>query len=490
MITGWSARERRVAYAVALAAVAAAAVVHYRGEGTSLPVDDAYITLHNAAVLRRGVDPELGVPAMVGATSPVHTVLLALLGVVFRGELAGWVGAWVGVAAYVTGVVALAVRHRLSRWDALLLVAVAVIVGDVPHQLMNGLETGLAMGALAWAIALTEPVDGPSVGPAQPLLCGVLPFLRPELSVASAGLLALRWLRLRRAGAFGLRRALVDVALALAGTAPWAALNLAQLGSLAPSTIGAKRLFFAEGCLPPRVRWDWAVGAVDRFLGTLGYLPRALLLWPLAGAGRVGMLVAAALFLAYETQFPGALGHYEYRYLYALLPFALASLAAARAHRAAWVRWAALLLAIVAVDTNAWNAKARWAEHRQRCAFTRAELAGLARFVRTSLPRDARLLVHDVGYVAFAGERRVVDLVGLKTPRAVELHRRLTWATCGMGRSDAVHQLALATRPTHLVVLDSWDSIYQIVGGLRAHGWKLEPARPVARYLVYALTPP
>ncbi len=491
MIVAWSKSERRVAHGIALALVAAAAVVHYRSEGTALPVDDAYITLHNALVLRRGVDPELGVPAMVGATSPVHTALLALIGTVVRGEAAGWLGGWIGVATYVTGVVGLAMRQRLSRWDALLLVALAVIVGDTPHQLMNGLETGLAMGALTWALVLTEPLDGaaPSGG-VQPVLCGLLPFLRPELSVAGASLLALRWLRLRAAGALDARRVVVDVALALAGSAPWVVLNLVQLGALLPSTISAKRLFFAEGCLPPAVRSDWARGALNGFLDTLGYLPRALLLWPLVGVGRVGLLAGAALFLAYETQFPGALRHYEYRYLYALLPFAIATIAAARAHRSRWVRGAALLLAIVAIDTNAQTAKARWTEHRQRVAFTRAELAGLATFVRTSLPRDARLMVHDVGYVAFAGQRRVVDLVGLKTPPAVPLHRRYTWASCGMGRAEAVHRLALQTHPTHLVVLDSWDAIYRIVDGLRAHGWKLEPARPVARYLIYALTPP
>lgn len=490
MIHAWSKSERRIAHGLVLALVAAAAVVHYRSEGTSLPVDDAYITLHNALVLRRGVDPELGVPAMVGATSPVHTALLALIGTAVRGEAAGWLGNWVGVAAYLTGVVALAARHRLSRWDALLLVALAAIVGDSPHQLMNGLETGLAMGALTWAIVLTEPTDAPASEAAQPVLCGLLPFLRPELSLAGAGLLALRWLRLRAGGALTARRALADVGLALAGAAPWIALNVTQLGALLPSTISAKRLFFAEGCLPPATRWEWAIGAVTRFLGTLGYLTRALPLLGLAAVGRVGVAVAVAMFVAYETQFPGALGHYEYRYLYALLPFVIATLAAARAHRSRWVRGAALLLIVVTIDTSVWTARARWTEHRQRCAFTRAELASVATFARTTLPRDARLMVHDVGYIAFAGQRRVVDLVGLKTPQAVALHRRFTFPTCGPGRAEAVHRLALQTRPTHLVVFDSWDAIYRIADGLRAHGWRLEPARPVARYLIYALTPP
>ena len=114
----------------------------------------------------------------------------------------------------------------------------------------------------------------------------------------------------------------------------------------------------------------------------------------------------------------------------------------------------------------------------------------MATFVRAALPRDARVLVHDVGYIAFAGERSLVDIVGLKTPRAVALHRRFTWASCGPARAEAVHRLALATRPTHLVVLDTWDSIFRIADGLRARGWRVDPVRPTHRYLVFALTPP
>jgi len=50
--------------------------------------------------------------------------------------------------------------------------------------------------------------------------------------------------------------------------------------------------------------------------------------------------------------------------------------------------------------------------------------------------------------------------------------------------------LALATRPTHLVVLDSWDAIYRIVDSLRARGWVVDRVRPTGRYQVFALTPP
>ena len=60
----------------------------------------------------------------------------------------------------------------------------------------------------------------------------------------------------------------------------------------------------------------------------------------------------------------------------------------------------------------------------------------------------------------------------------------------GLPLADAVHRLALETRPTHLVVLDSWDAIYRIADGLRAHGWRVDPVRPAGRYQVFSLAPP
>ena len=486
----WTARATAWTYAGALAAVALAARVHYHREGTVLPVDDAYITLHNADVLRAGVDPILGVPALVGATSVAHTVLVAMVGAFVRGEPGAWFTAWIGVAAYVTGVLAIAVRQRLARWEAALLLAVALVVGEVPHQLLNGLETGLAMGALAWCLALAEGVDPRKPPVLQPVLCGVLPFLRPELAAATPLLLLTRWARLRRAGALGRDRVLRDLGLCALGALPWAALELAQLGTLVPSTVRAKRLFFAEGCLPWRIRRDWTVGNLRHFSALLGSLGRAAVVLPFVAAGRTLLVFGGVVIGAYVTQFPGALAHYEHRYLYVLLPFVVAAIAEARTHRWAAVRWAALLVAVVALDTNAPEVAARWRLHRLRVDFTRAELAGAAQWVRTALPRGARVMVHDVGYVAYAGEHPMVDLVGLKTPAAVTLHQRYTWAQCGAGRAEAVHRLALQTHPTHLLVLDSWDALYKIVEGLQARGWRVEPVRTGTRYLAYALTPP
>ncbi len=48
-------------------------------------LDDAYIALHSARVLLSGRDPIFGVPALAGATSPIHVAAIAaLLGIGVR----------------------------------------------------------------------------------------------------------------------------------------------------------------------------------------------------------------------------------------------------------------------------------------------------------------------------------------------------------------------------------------------------------------------
>ena len=48
--------------------------------GGAFPLDDAYITLHNARVLLTGSDPYYGTSPLTGATSGVHLALVAGVG--------------------------------------------------------------------------------------------------------------------------------------------------------------------------------------------------------------------------------------------------------------------------------------------------------------------------------------------------------------------------------------------------------------------------
>ena len=493
----------RALYAAVTLLVLLACLLHRARLGPPVfPVDDAYITLHNAQVLHWGHDPNYpGTPALAGATSAVHLALVALLMFALSPPNALWVALWLATLAYALGLVRLARVHNASPAQALLLALVGLAAGQTPHQLMNGLETGLALAAVTWALALaseperTPPQDAaPSVRRPLwlPCLCGLLPFIRPDLLPLALGLLALRAGRHLRAAGFGreaVRPILRDLGLALLCAAPWALWYALTLGTPYPSTVEAKRLFFAQDTFPASVRASLVGKDLMLFAGDLGLLTLCALLLGRTAVGQVGLLFALALIGAYWLRFPDALGFYEGRYLFPLLPVLLYGAAAAFRARPV-LRAAVTGLLVLCLAQSYWRAPDFWARHESFCGFTRHDLAGTAAWCSAHLPPGSTLLVHDAGYIAYATRFRLVDLVGLKTPASVAAHRALTHPSGGTLRGAAVSRIALRNRCDYLVVLGGWETAFGLASGLRAQGWGVRPVSDRYAYHVYALRPP
>ena len=461
------------------------AIAHRAGLGPPVfPVDDAYITIHNADALVSGEERNFpGASPLTGATSAVHLALTALLSLP-AGPLYGlYLAAWLGVLLYATGILRLAFAWGAKPWQALLLLALGLAVARVPHQLLNGLETGLALGATTWALALaSEKGRERALG----AVCGLLPFIRPELGALALGLLAVKAWPLWKAGR---RREIGVMALFAAGTAaPWLLWSLIETGSLLPSTAGAKIAWFAEGTLPAETKIEWIGDHLGDFVTTVGIPMLAALALVFLGAGRAVLVFAVILVAFYYREFPGALGHYEQRYLYVLLPGLLLGLAwaFARSRRMAAV---ALAVAVAGLVQAAIETPGRWDRYLETRDFTVEELRPVAEWADNRLPPGSKLLVHDAGSISYETDLQLVDLVGLKTPRVIPIHEELTEPDAGELRGEAINRIALEERPQYLVVLNGWDRIYAITHHLRLHGWKVEPRRPGA-YTVYALTPP
>ena len=329
-----SARHRRIAYGAAAFAIVLAWIVDARGP-IVFAVDDAYITAHNADALASGSDPNYDVPGLTGATSPLHTALTALFALVAPGATAVYIVMWLGALAYVLGVLRLAFACRASIGQAVLLAIAAIAVAEVPHQLMNGLETGWALAAIVWTLALaTEGLPRARITAA---LCGVLPLLRPELVVVSVLVLALQAWRRWTAGqprAAALRAIAIDTAIAAAVVAPFVIALWATTGSPVPVTIAAKRAFYAEVCLPEPIRRARVINSVRDMVGLLGALSAAIILLVTTRLGRAGLAFIVVLLAAYYSQFPSALAHHQHRYMYPIVPFLVFGVASCLRDRA------------------------------------------------------------------------------------------------------------------------------------------------------------
>jgi hypothetical protein len=477
---------RRITALALTTLVAALAALHASKFGEPMfPVDDAYISLHNAEVLvSAGPDTEfVGTPALVGSTSAVHVALIAVFLSVMPPLWALWTVMFLGVLAYALATLRLAFVLRASIPEALLMVAASVLVSQTPHQLLNGLETGWALAGLTFAIAAARsPVARPWE---LPIACGLLPFLRPELVAVSGLLMLVRVFGDLRAG--GLRAALRSAGYFAAAALPWLLLYLVTTGTLYPNTIEAKRNFFAEGCWVPEMRLAKVRDAFLQFREGIGYFTYAAVLLSLTITGWVGLIFSAVFAYAYYERLPGALEHYEQRYMYVLIPW----LIYATGQLISWQKLAPRLLASALFSVCIWQAYPqlgpRWDFHQSCLYFTRAELDPLASWLDAHA-HGQKLLLHDAGYVGFYVDAPMADMVGLKTPASIEPHRALTWTLCGgAARNAAIHQIAMHEQPKYVVLLAGWDQIYGISQGLRAHGWQLEP-RYQHFYVVYEVT--
>jgi hypothetical protein len=448
------------------------------------PLDDAYITLANARTVLEGRDPSYGVPALEGATSSLHLALVAALGLGLDLRWASAVVAWAGAGAYVAGLAALAWRFALRRVETALLIAAGSFAGFVPYHLLNGLETGLALAAVTWAIVLAA---GPP-SRALAVLAGLMAFIRPELALLGALLLGDQiW---RRWVVQDARAIAGDLALAAAAAAPFVLWLWLDTGSLVPLTAGAKRDFFAEAALPWGLKLGSVAIALARVALQLGPLALGLVGLRAARPGRLALLFALAMLALYAAQLPGGLSHNSNRYLYLLVPllpagWAIACATASPRER----RWLRLGLG-AAVVYAAVQLPADLAAYVEDVAFARREYAGLAAWVERELPPGARIAVHDAGYLAFATRRPLIDVVGLKTPASRAAHAALTAPSAGVLRGEALAQILAATRAEYFVVLAGWDHDFALTEGLRRAGWTLTPLRPDGAYQVYRLTPP
>jgi hypothetical protein len=453
------------------------------------PINDAYITLHNARTFLGQPDANFAVPALVGATSTVHAVLVALVGLLLPLPWALDTTLWLGVLLYATGVCTLARMAGSRPLPAVLFTAAALLAGRTVYQLLNGLETGLAMGAIVWAFVAAS-TSGRRAALTLAALCGLLPFLRPELIALSLLLLPIPAIRLARSGQWkeAARLLLQCVVLAVACAAPWLLLNLWNAGAAFPATVGAKQAWFAERDLPLATKRVWVGGEMRSFLLSFGAISvlALLLVWRTL-AGMAGAMFAAAVVAAFWINMPGGLGHYHQRYLFVVAPVLV--FAAAGIFRHAPRRWhyvvASALLAQCALFSGA-----AFQESERSMSWTRSELSSVAAWSRANLPPDSVMLIHDAGYIAWATPFRMVDLVGLKTPASIDLHRQITLPSGGERRAEAIELIAMHAKATHLVVLDSWDQIFHIREGLVAHGWAAEPARTSGAYKVYRLSRP
>ncbi|TYL79403.1 hypothetical protein [Bradyrhizobium cytisi] len=449
--------------ACALITIAIFAIVYYVNGGAAFPTDDAFINLHNAQVLRLGRDQNYeGVPALVGATSGAHLALLLVFEQLVHPDTAAlYVLSSLSAVTYVLGVFYMCLNIGCPRLEAALIALGSLVFAGTLFQVLNGMDTGLAMAAVAWDIKLLTDKRRTFWLPA---LCGVMPFVRPELSLLSAASMLIVFWEKDAANGFKIAAAAVAALTSL----PFLLWYWIDTGSLVPNTISAKMFFFAERYLAWSDKSLLMLSAVSQ--GALMSFPLFLCLRfmrPVA-VGRMLALFVAVFLGAYFWRFPSGLVHNGGRYLFVLAPLVLFGTACGLTSA---FRKQTLCMVAISILFLPQGFVAQLEDYRTHIVGFQESLADVVRWMNANLPDRPMVMVHDAGYVAYAGHAALVDLVGLKTPAAMDFHKRTTYPSVGLQRSRAVAEIAEAFQPQYLLVLQDWDERFHFVEGLRGVGW-------------------
>lgn len=442
--------DRSARYLPVLTAAVAVALIfvldYLLGGGAKFPNDDAYIALHNAQVLWAGRDSAyLGTPALVGATSGAQLALLMLFES-FIPSAPVALPALCGVAAfiYVLGVYFLSLNSGFSRAIAIAIALASLLFAGCLFQFLNGLDTGMAMAAVIWCLAL---LSSRRYRPALGALCGVLPFVRPELAVLSAGAMLVMVCDSK----ISLREKAAIVALAAASATPFLAWYWTDTGRIIPTTISAKTYFFAQAHYPLSARLQLIMPGVETAL-VYGF-PLIFCLAMVRGLPLKLLCFGFILIVlfSYLQRFPGGWEANSGRYFFIFAPVVVFSVidsyAAADAPRRGFIR----SCIIASIATTGYASYKQFQSYHYYLTVFRPAVVETVQWADKHLPAGATVMIHDAGYIGYAGDFHLVDFTGLKTPACLKINRRLTYPSGGAMLPRAIRTIANQFQPQFLI---------------------------------------
>ena len=463
----------------------------------AFPFDDTYIVLHNAQVLHQGYDSNYpGVPALAGATSIIHTLLVSLFFFWLTPLKAMLFALWLALLGYVLGLLRLAFYFNVSLCQTLGLLLSGLLVGYIPLHLLSGLETSLAMAAITWSLVLALNKISTVQRLGLAILCGLMPLIRPELIVWS-GLLWLyqtkRYYQ-QQSLKFAIFNSIKDGFIIFLTTILWLLIEWHNTGSLFPSTINAKLTFFALSVLPLHYKLKLITTQLGLFIVDTGYVSvfGTLCLLLLTSLGRIALLFIVIFCGFYTYYFSVGITFNYGRYLYLLLPLLLYGITSSLYHHDKIIRKSANFLLLLLLTQALWFLPKHWQTYLQERQFTLVELNNVVIWLKKNIPSNSILLIHDAGYLAYASHFQLVDMVGLKTPKNIYYHQTITLPSHGAKRSQAIAAIIKAEHPDYLVVKADWNKVhFNIANQILENKWHLQLLRSSKEgYSIYQILSP
>jgi len=349
-----------------------------------------------------------------------------------------------------------------DRLAAGLAAASTAVVGYLVFDALNGLETTLflALSTATAAAFFAGRSDRQLLGAG--LLASLTVLARPEGVLLLVALIVYYLLdggvAVHRSAA-GLRRLALLAGPSAAVVGGLAVFYWATTGTPTPGSATAKVLFFREFAEPLTIKFDRTQGVVASFLGPV--LPwLGLSLFAVRRREALLFVLFWGIFIAlYAGFFPGGLAHYWYRYQHVFLPPIIVFGAGGLTLVLRRTRWTPLELAAGAGLglLIVWALVFQYNSFRYRYAenvlVNETRQVAVADYLRQVVPADGMVATHDIGAIGYFSDRKVVDLVGLVNPEAVDYHdgRRL-------------REYVDRVQPDYIVAFPFWEQYFLHLG--------------------------
>ena len=480
------------AIAISLVAIALAWTFAYavlrRTPSFGFPLDDAYIYLTYAKQFGRA-QPFTYFPGggySAGSTSVLWPMVLApfwTLGA--RGHALVWVSFAMCAALYAATCVAC---YRLVRQicggtagaiAGVLAAAFVIAIAPFAWTALSGMEVAFASALLVATMILLVRCPREGAPPRLLAVCLAATSLsRPEATMIVVGIVGIAVVsRLRqrdwRAAAWWLAPLVAPLA--------WVTANKLLAGNWFPNTGVAKSHFYLPG-FDTTYWWSAITTQTGKMFKGLFWDGTSPLVWPrliavmwLVGAARVlwwakqqqrwlvGLLIVASPFALIFAVIAssGAWSFHNYRYIAPAFPlFAItAACALAPVKLPAWLSpraWLALgLIAASVVVALLWRAalpamRSDIQLYAQNASDLNRQVVTLGQYIHRKLP-DASIMFHDAGAIAYYGDTRVYDMLGLVTNYQAGI------ANHGPGaRFEFLETMPPERRPTHFAYYPAW----------------------------------
>jgi hypothetical protein len=372
-----------------------------------------------------------------GTSSPLWVMLLAALGSIFgSGDALIWISrvlSWLAGFGAVLVVFTLVRRAKAARVTAVM--AACAFAADPWFARWTALSMESSLAVLAVALMCLASLRALDEGRAAALMgvfAALAALVRPEVYLAIPVLLAAA---LTRARTVDRRAVAIAVGVAAALLVPWFAFAKFYIGGFIPNTAGAKSgglvispvAFVAKMEPVVRILLSGQLAAIGGVLvGLLTRSGRARLLDP---SLRFMLLWVVSVPVAYVVLDIQILSRYLLLVTPALCVLGwLALEAVVRAWFPARARAVLVGVAALAVAVNAiFYARVVVPPSRAFTYDLTHEMRSIATWLDANAAPDAVVAAADIGYLAFYGNRRVLDLGGLVEPRTGVLRAQYSY---------------------------------------------------------------